>query len=246
MENSIYTGLSRQMALRQQMDIVANNVANMSTPGYRGQNMVFAEYLHQPKLSQGKAELGGPLSMVMDYGHYKNTAPGPMKQTGNPLDLALHGPGWFGVQSEDGVKYTRAGNFTLNQLGELVTSAGYPVVDDNGGIIAIPPDAREIRIAANGAISTEDGQIAQLMVVEFENQQGLRATGNGLYESDEDGLPAEQTTVMQGAIEGSNVNPVLEMTRMIDVMRSFQSTQQLLQGEHERQRTMIQRLTQGG
>src|SRR5687768_13684666 len=103
MENSILVGFSHQMALKQQMDTIANNVANMSTPGYRAQNMVFTEYLAKPK------GIEHPLSMVMDYGQFQSTEAGPMQRTGNPLDVALEGPGYFGVQTPEGVMYTRAG-----------------------------------------------------------------------------------------------------------------------------------------
>lgn len=240
MENSIYVGLSRQVALRAHMDIVANNVANMNTPGFRGQNMVFTEFLSKP---DGYRKVQEPVSMVLDYGHYQNTAPGPMKQTGNPLDVALQGPGWLGVQTPEGVQYTRAGNFQMNVNGELVTGSGLLVAGEGGATITIPKDAREIRIAEDGTVSTDQGPVGRLMVVEFENDQFLEATGNGLYKTDQAANPVQNTRVMQGLLEGSNVQPVLEMTRMIDVLRSYQNTQRILQSEHDRERGMIQRLT---
>lgn len=237
MENTIYAGLSRQMALQAQMDIVANNIANMSTPGYRGQNMVFTEYLSEPK------GIEDPLSMVVDYGHYQNTAAGPIRQTGNPLDIALQGKGYFAVQTNEGQMYTRAGNFQINVNGELVTGAGHLVSGEGGGPIIVPQGARDIYVDENGAVATEEGEIGRLQIVEFENEQELEATGNGLYKTEAAALPADETRVMQGMLEDSNVTPILEMTRMIDVTRAYQSTQRMLQSEHERQRTMIQRLS---
>lgn len=222
------------------MDIVSNNIANMNTPGYRAQNMVFTEYLAKP---DGYRKVQEPLSMVLDYGHYQNTEPGPMRQTGNPLDVAVQGPGWLGVQTQGGVMYTRAGNFQVNLNGELVTGRGDLVAGEGGGTITIPADARDLKVASDGTISTDQGTLGKLMVVEFENEQGLQAMGNGLYKTDAAGQPAANSTVLQGMIEGANVQPVLEMTRMIDVLRSYQNTQRMLQSEHERERGMIQNLS---
>jgi len=241
MENPIYIGLSRQVALRANMDIVANNVANMSTPGYRAQNMVFTEYLSKPK------GMDDSMSMVLDYGHFQVTEEGPMRRTTNPLDVALNGPGFFGIQTAEGIMYSRAGNFQLNNNGELVTGAGYQVAGAGGGPIIIPPEATEIKITADGTITTDQGQVGQLLVAEFPNIQELKARGNGLYFSENPGIaPAENTQVMQGMLEGSNVKPVLEMTRMIDVLRAYQATQKMLESEHERLRSMAQRLTGSG
>jgi flagellar basal-body rod protein FlgF len=239
MENSIFTGLSRQMALETQMDIIANNVANMSTPGYRAQNMVFSEYVEDPKGADD------PLSMVIDYGHYQNNTPGPIRQTGNPLDIALQGPGYIGIVTPEGTMYSRAGAFQLNTKGELVTGAGHQVAGAGGGPIVIPEGSTEVKIAEDGSVTTGEGQIGQIMVAEFENVQDLEATGNGLYKTDAAAItPAENTRVMQGMLEGSNVNSILEMTRMIDVLRAYQSTQRMLQNEHDRERNMIRTLSQ--
>ena len=241
MENSTYIGLSRQIALQEQMDMVANNIANLNTPGYREHNVVFLEYLSR----QRNAEKAGndSISMVHDYGQFMNTENGPLRRTENPLDVALEGPGFFGIQTPDGVQYSRAGNFQLNGNRELVTGSGMLVADAAGGTIAIPEDATEIIIARDGTVSTNAGELAQLMVVEFENPQVLVPQGNGLYKTETPGTPSENTRVLQGMVEGSNVNAVLEMTRMIDVSRAYQSTQRMMQSEHDRQRSMIQTLS---
>jgi flagellar basal-body rod protein FlgF len=246
MENSIYIGLSRQMALSEKMETIANNVANMSTPGYRAQNMVFKEYIQQPTRILGKEDPPGPISMVQDYGQYQNTESGPVRQTGNALDVAIQGDGWFGIQTPDGLRYTRAGNFTMNADGDLITSHGDKVAGSGGGSITIPSGTREIRIAEDGTVSTEQGSVGNLMVVGFANDQTMIREGNGLYNTSEQGVPVTQSRVKQGMLEGSNVQPVLEMTRMIEVSRAYQATQRMMQDEHERQRTMVQRLTQNG
>jgi flagellar basal-body rod protein FlgF len=240
MENTIYVALSRQMALRSHMDIIANNVANMSTSGYRAQNMVFTEFVEKADREDATKD---DLSFVLDYGHYQNTQAGPLKQTGNDLNAAIQGPGYFGIQTPEGVMYTRNGDFQLNANGELSTGNGYLVADDGGGTLTVPRDASRIFISEDGALSTDEGEVGRLMVVEFENVQQLEAMGNGLYKTEAPTIEAENSRVKQGMLEGSNVNPVLEMTRMIDVLRSYQSTQNMLNGEHDRQRTMIRQLS---
>lgn len=239
MENTIYIGLSKQIALREKMDIIANNVANMSTPGYRAQNMVFDEYISDPR---GQED---PLSFVLDYGQFQVTEPGSLTTTGSPLDVALEGRGFFGIVTPDGVQYSRAGNFSLNNNNEIITPSGFQVANAGGGPIALPEGVRQILIDENGNIATENGVLDQLMVVEFENDQVLEPAGNGLYRTDAAAVPSEETRVIQGSFEGSNVKPVLEMTRMIEVLREYQSVQRMMQSEHDRMRSAIQKLSGG-
>lgn len=241
MENSIYLGLSKQMVLQTNMDIVANNVANINTPGFRGQNLVFKEYISDPKGADD------PLSFVFDEKEYEITDPGPVSVTGNALDVSLTGPGFFGIQGPGGeTNFTRAGNFQLDAKGVLTTAAGFPVADTGGGPIIVPEGSTEIKIDETGFVSNQDGQLGQIMVMEFDNIQTLEAMGNNLYRAPVPGVPAIDTVVKQGQLEGSNVKPVVEMTRMIETLRSFQSVQNILQTENDRLRTAIQRLTQQG
>lgn len=237
MENSLYVGLSSQVVLQENMNIIANNVANLNTPGFRGQNMIFQEFVEKPR---GMRE---DVSLVNDYGQYQVTDPGPVKVTGNPLDVALVGPGFLGIVTPDGVQYTRAGNFAMTADGTLVNARGMPVAGAGGGPITIPPDAKNVYIDNNGAVSTDAGQVGQLMVAEFANYQTLNPAGNGLYTTDQPPVPPTGTTVIQGKLEGSNVQAVVEMTRMIDVLREYQSVQRMIQTEHDRMRTAIQRLS---
>lgn len=240
MENSIYVGLSGQVALEAKMNVIANNVANVSTPGYRAQNAVFKEFVSDQR------RMKEDVSLVFDYGQYQVTDPGPIKLTGNALDVALVGPGFLGIQTPEGVQYTRAGNFSINSLGELVNARGMKVADQGGGTISVPLEAEYVTIDEKGIVSTEDGAIGSLMVAEFKDYQKMEPAGNGLYKSDEKPAPAAETRVLQGKLEGSNVQAVLEMTRMIDVLREYQSVQRIMQTEHERQNTMIQRLSRRG
>lgn len=237
MENSVYIGLSKQVVLRENMDIIAQNVANVNTPGYRGQNMIFTEYIEDPRYMKED------IAMVLDYGQYQITDPGNIKDTGNPLDIALVGNGFLGIRTPGGdIQYTRAGNLTMDAEGILRNARGMAVADARGGEITIPRNAQEIRIDQNGIITTEEGRLGQLMISEFDNYQELDPAGNGLYETTAAAIPAEKTKVMQGKLEGSNVQAVVEMTRMIDVLREYQAVQNMMQSEHERLRSSAQRL----
>lgn len=238
MENSIYLGLSRQMVLKTNLDIVANNIANMNTAGFRSQEPLFEEYISDP------ARGDDPLSFVYDYGQYQNTLPGPQQQTGNIYNVALNGPGWLTVQGPTGeTVYTRDGNFQRSADGTLLTAGGFPVLSSSGPI-NIPANSTEVVIDEKGTITNQNGILGHLSVVEFENQQVLDPVGNNLYRSNVAGNTAKETTVHQGFLEGSNVNPVMETNRMIQILRDYQSIQKMLENEHERLRSTIQKLTQ--
>ena len=243
MENSLYVGLSAQVALEGKMNIISNNVANLGTPGFRAQNMLFSEHIDRTRATERGPE---DLSMVLDYRQYQVTDPGPVKLTGNQLDVALIGPGFLGIQTPQGVQYTRAGNLSLTADGTLVNARGVPVASQGGGSITIPDTAKNVYIDQKGAVSTDDGQVGQLMISEFANYQTLNPAGNGLYVTDEPPIPADKTAVIQGKLEGSNVQAVVEMTRMIDVLREYQAVQRVVQNEHDRIRTAIQRLSRPG
>lgn len=236
MENSLYIGLSKQVVLRENMDIIAQNVANVNTPGYRAQNMVFSEYIEDPRYMKED------MAFVLDYGQYQITDAGSLKETGNALDIALVGNGFLGIQTGNGIQYTRAGNLTIDSDGVLRNARGLAVAKEGGGEIKIPDNAKDVHIDQKGMVSTEQGQIAKLMVREFNNYQKLDPQGNGLYATEEPGKEPEKTAIKQGYLEGSNVQAVVEMTRMIDVLREYQAVQNLMQSEHERLRSAAQKL----
>jgi len=240
MENTIYIGLSRLSALQTNMSLIANNIANVNTPGYKANKIVFSEYLDKPKGMKDQ------MSMVLDYGNYRVADNGAIKLTGNPLDVALEGPGYLQVQTQEGQNfYTRAGNFSLNADRELITQQGYKVLDTGGSTITIPPGSMNIMIDETGSIATDEGIVSQLGVTEFENINNLTPVGNSLYQTTQPGVPAAGTRVVQNALEGSNVQGVLEMTDMIEVSRSYQSVAKMLQAEHDRMRATIRNLTSG-
>ena len=239
MENTIYIGLSRQVALRQSMNTVANNIANMNTPGFKGERLMFSEYINRPD-----KKVQEPLSLVMDRAQFRITEQGPLQFTGGTYDVALEGSGYFGVQGPGGeTMYSRAGNFTLNADGQMVNASGHFVLGAGGQPITVPAEATNITIDKKGNIYSDTGQIDQLMVVEFENLQAMEANGFGLLTTDEAGQQSETTKVIQGSLEGSNVQGVQEMTEMIDILRTYQSVQRMLQNEHDRQRSMIRSMS---
>jgi len=246
MENTFITALANQTTLQQQMGVVANNIANMSTPGFKAQNLVFSEYIEKADARVDiEDDTKDDLSLVYARGQFENTLQGTIRHTGNTLDVALEGKGYFGVVKDDDTYYSRAGSFTVNAIGELVTSSGNLVAGEGGGAINIPSDAKEITITHDGTISTDQGSVGKLMITEFDSVQALEPKGNGLYAATEDAeaMASTSTKVLQGALEGSNVQPIVEMTRMIEISRAYQRAAQTIQTEHDRQRSMIQRLS---
>lgn len=240
MENTLYIGLSRMVALREQVNLIANNIANMTTPGYKATKIMFEEYLEKPK------SMKDGMSMVLDYGNFKVKSNGPLQMTGNSLDLAIQGPGYFGVQGQNGkTMYTRAGNFTLDANRTVVTPQGRPVLDAGGATITIPEGQNNIMIDETGQIATEGGVVGQVMVKEFANIQKLIPVGENLYTSDDAGVASPTSKITQGALEGSNVQGVLEMSDMIEVSRDYQSVSRMMQNEHDRLRNAIRTLSSG-
>ena len=243
MKNAGYVALSRQMILGHQMDAIANNIANMTTPAYKAEELIFAEQLGRtPGASQTRG--GGRISFVHDPTRMRRVAPGPMMPTNNPLDLALSEEGYFVVETPAGERYTRAGNFTLDAAGQIVTSQGRPVLGAGGAPLVVPPEAGSITVAPDGTVSTNQGEIGRIQVVVFENEQMLKKRQNSLYEANgERPIPAKDPKVSQGVIEGSNVRGVVEMTRLINVVRSYQASQRLLDKEDQLQRKAIEALS---
>lgn len=241
METPIYIALSRQMVLRQQMDVVANNIANANTSGFKAEMMLMSEV-------ELPAEQGTELSYVQDFATARDFSPGTLRPTGNDLDLAIQGDGFFAVQTLDGVRYTRVGRFQLNTDGTLVTSHGYPVLS-GGSSVTINPDDGPVQVAEDGSISTDrarEGQLLQVVgkldVVDFANRAALKPAPDNLFVADAPPIAATGK-VAQGMLEDSNVNSITEMTNMIEVTRNYQAMQRFLDGEHERQRRAINSIT---
>lgn len=235
MENPIYIALSRQTALRRQMSVVANNIANMNTTAFKKEMMIYQAY---PE----KAPFTSRMDFVIDQGTATDHAQGNLKVTHNTFDMAIEGPGYFQVDDGTGTKYTRNGTFTLDESNRLVTQEGYPVLDNQGNPIVVPRGNDEIDLSPSGEIKAGDQRIAQLGIVEFDDLLSLRKVRNSLFETDAFPNPAADSRVMQGMIETSNVNGIEEMTSMIEVSRAYEAVKNLLDREDKRQETIINRL----
>lgn len=231
MENTAYVALSRQMMLRLQMDAIANNMANLSTPAFKSQTLIAT--------ADPEAITGGSMAFASNFAIERNFAPGPMSETGSTFDIAIHGDGFFAVSTPDGPQYTRLGRFQLDAGGTLVTGLGDPVLDELGAPIVVPQDEGEIAVARDGTISTASGRVARLQAMAFDPEAELTETAGGYFESDAPPLPNAEAQMVQGMIEGSNVNGVLEMTALIEVSRSYQAAQRLIDQEYELQRRAV-------
>ena len=246
MDNALLIGLSRQTAMMREMSVIASNLANMNTTGYKSQSTLFDQYL-MPVASEQSPDK--TLSFVQDYGQFRNFADGEMKQTGNPLDVAINGEGLFKVQTPQGVRYTRDGHFELDNSGQLVTEQGDPVLTDAGSPITFSSDEGHITIARDGTITTtRDGitaseqQRGKLALVSFGNMQTLKNEGDNLYSTTEAEQPVTDPHIVQGSLEGSNVKPIAEMTNMMEVMRSYERAQNLMQAADDMRRQAISQI----
>jgi len=240
MENAQLISLSRQIALQRQMDVVANNMANINTTGFKSENILFQDYL-MPKAQDN--EFTGPdrdLHYTEDWSTIHDMSTGSIEQTGNPLDVALSGNGFLSVQTPAGTRYTRNGSLQVDSSGQLVDLAGNPVLGESGPIKFDSADT-DITISDNGTINTSQGSKGKLAVVEFVDPQSLAREGNNYY-SGPAGQPATQTKIVQGSIERSNVSGVSTMADMIRVERAYQTLANIMQNQSDLRNTAIQKL----
>lgn len=237
MDNAIYATLTRQSGLLKEIDVVANNVANATTAGFRREGVVFSEYV---------ADLGeenDSLSMAWAHGRTSDTSPGDMSETGGDLDFAIEGEGYFMVATPQGNQLTRAGNFHRAPDGTLVTADGYNVLDAGGAQITIPPG--QIALSEDRVLSSNGAPFAEIGV--FLPPQGGQvsyAAGTRFTPQGGDPEPAALARVAQGRVEGSNVNPINEIARLISVQRAYELGQSLLDREDSRIRNVITTLSQ--
>jgi len=243
MENMVLVGLSRQMALRRELDVIANNLANLNTTGFKAESVLFEEHL-QPtaRFDHFTQPHDRRVSFVLDRETRTDMSQGMMIQTGSKFDVAIDGEGFFTVETPQGDRYTRAGSLSVNATGELVTHAGYRVLGA-GGPVVLDPNDTEISIARDGTISTREGERGKLRLVQFGNPGELTKLGDNLYSSSAEPLPADvNTRVIQGTLEKSNVQPVMEIGRMIEVTRSYTTLAGLMSRADELRRSAIERL----
>jgi len=234
MDNSIYITLSRQMTIFRDMDVTANNIANLDTVGYNAEKLRFSDYLVEGKLD---GHVGQKLAYARDPESYRDTSGGSIKTTGNPLDMAISGPGYFIVDTPLGQRYSKAGNFQIDANGTLVTPDGNPVLSLDGGTIVLPPNSRNILVSDDGRVTVDGDEVGQVGVAEFANEQALKRLGNNLYSAEGQAqLEPQQSRVLQGALENSNVSGVQEMVRLVQLQRSVGSTAKFIEAMYDMER----------
>lgn len=228
--------LSRQSGLLETAQIISNNIANASTPGYKSEGTVFSEYIKATGPETPSLSMGHLTGQTVDF------TPGAMRQTGGTFDLALSGPGFFKVMTEEGPRLTRAGSFVLNEEGVLTDVAGHPVTDDAGGELQFPPDAVTISIAGDGTISVDE-EIFGIVGV-FEPTGDMQRVGQNMWLSPDGDQPIVEPSIVQGAVEMSNVDPVLEFANLIHTQRLFEAGQNIVEQDNERLQKLINALRQ--
>jgi len=251
MENMLLIGLSRQMTLERQIDVVANNVANVNTTGFKADRSLFEEYLRSPAHEDNFARADRRVSFVQDRATFHDFSAGPSEQTKNPLDIAIDGSAFLAVQTPAGERYTRDGGLQINNQGQLVTAGGHPVLGASGPIVFQPTD-KEINIAADGNVTVIEGSgridsvRGKLRLVSFADAQKLVKEGSNLYSAGQGvaAQPDAASRVRQGFIEKSNVNSVHEMSRMIEITRTYTQISALLQQQSDLHKSAIEKLAE--
>jgi len=226
------------------METVANNLANTNTTGYRGERLLFAQYL-TPKA--GNPGIGGDgaqkLAFVEGIGTYRDTRPGQAIKTDAPLDMMIHGNAYFVVETPVGPRYTRDGNFRLDNTGRIVNTEGFALLDRNNRPITVNANEPSIEITKQGDVINGTNNVGRVQLVSFVDDQALTRLGGGLYASTQDPVPADaRAEIHQGILEGSNVVSVTELTQMLDITRRYESAQRIIDSEHDRARRAIDRL----
>lgn len=234
MDAAGYTTLNRQSGLMREMAVVANNIANASTTGFRREGVVFSEFV-------AALDTDPSLSMAHASGRHVDLGQAAISQTGGSFDFAIQGDGFFLIETPQGERLTRAGSFTPSAEGELVTADGYRLLDAGGAPVFIPPDAKAVALARDGTLSANGQPVAQIGLWQPTDPLGLQHQSGTLF-SAADLQPVEDGVVLQGMLEESNVEPVSEIARLIEVQRAYELGQKFLDAEDERVRGVIQTL----
>lgn len=241
MDNALYVGLSRQMTLRRELDIVANNIANANTTGFKVEDLMVRTETAKPARTQGSPS---PIKFVLDDGVTRDFTQGAMTKTGGDFDLAIEGQGFFRVQTAGGERYTRDGRFTTSPTGQLVTQAGAPVLDEGGAEIQINPQQGPVTIGKDGSVSQGALRLGKIAVVRADDLSSLRKDGDNLYRNTSNAAlqQAPDTVVHQGMLEASNVQSVVQITKLIEVQRAYESMAKMMDNTAELTRSAVERL----
>lgn len=227
MDNIGYISVSRQNALKRELDSIAHNIANISTNGFRREGALFAEQV------EGLENAEDEISFATLGKRYIDLTPGELKTSGNPFDVSIDGEGFFLIEAGEGQGLTRNGGFALNGANQLVTMTGARVLDESGGPITIPAETEEIQIAIDGAIFADGNAIGKLAIVDTDPNQ-LQRVGDNTFVTAAEITPHRSATVRQYTIEGSNVNAVMELARMIEVQRTYELSKSVTDTEDDR------------
>lgn len=243
MDNTTFVGLSRQMTLRRELDIVANNIANADTAGFKIESLMNAAEARRPAKD---AQISHPVRFTLDSGVARDFSQGAVKPSGNPLDIALEGDGFLSVSTDAGPRYTRDGRLGMDATGQLVTKAGDPVLDEGGAPIVLRPGGGAVTISTNGTVSQGDATVGKIAVVRFDNLSALSKEGNGRYLADGVApVPAPDVQIMQGMVEASNAQPVLEVVKLIELSRAYERMTKLIDNSQDLSRRAVERLGRG-
>jgi flagellar basal-body rod protein FlgF len=235
MESSSNIVLSRQTALKREMTAVANNIANLNTTGFKAELMMY----DQVKVPGSNGE---SLSYVIDRGSVRDMRPGSVSLTNNPFDLAITGDGYFSIDNGTETVFTRNGAFMVDKDGKLSTKTGDTVLDDGNNPILVPPGSNSLQIAEDGTIASDGEILGKLQIVSFDSEMLMKSIGDGLLKTDQEPQLAEAARITQGALEGSNVQSMMEMTKLIEIHRSYERMANFIKNEDERQRDLIRRI----
>lgn len=232
---------SRLIAQDRAMDVTATNLANMTTNGYKALRVQFADWL-SPQRGGAVPQGGRTVAYTQDRATWRDQRAGPLTQTGNPLDLALPGDGFFSVETANGPRLTRAGRFGLTADGTIADASGQALLDTNNRPIRVPANETQITVTPDGTVRGKQGQLGKIGVVRPDDPARLQPTGDNLFRTDGPTQPVERPKVLQGMLEGANVEPVRETTRMMRELREFQFASQFVQAESERQQSAVDRI----
>ncbi len=238
MDNASYATLARQTSLRTEMQVIAHNIANATTHGFQREGVIFSEFVKRHETEDTS------LSMATARGRVVDRRQGDLDQTDGSLDFAIEGDGYFLVETPDGPQLTRAGRFTLGPAGDILASDGARLLDIGQAPLAVPQGAGPIRMAGDGTLIAGDALVGQVGVFRPVDPV-LMARAEGVRMTSEAGVVAVETPqVIQGFLETSNVDPLLEVARMIEVHRAYERSSSLMQNEHDRMREVIRVLGQ--
>lgn len=243
MDVSSFVLLSHEQALRRRLDVAANNMANTNTVGFKREQPLFHEYVEQTK--DAPIQDAKRTSFVLDFGAVHDASEGAFQATGSPLDVMIKGPGYLTVQTQGGIAYTRAGFLRISKAGELTTSGGDPVLDDRGRPISVPTgEESRVTIAEDGTVMGASGPLGRLGLTVFANEAVVSPRGDGMMTGAGGTVLAPADTHLKaGGVEGSNVEPIVETTSMIDILRSYQASQTMSQSLDDLRHNAIQRLS---